>query len=252
MGIVQLTGRARIAVLAVVVAGVALVAAVAAQPAAAYSPYEHGTATACANCHPSGTGIPPTNAECTASGCHTGTTGPFVAVDSKTCWTCHTPGQDLSGFKTATGCATGAAGCHANPAPHVGSTLNGGCTSCHSLTTSATNPSNSSHHVVGYTVKPALSLALSATRITLGKIVTAKGIMHRVVTGGTVNVLVQKKNSSGVYKTLLTKSVVSTSLETYSCKYKPGKKGSYRMQASVPASGKILAGKTAYKAFVVK
>jgi len=63
---------------------------------------------------------------------------------------------------------------------------------------------------------------------------------------------VQKKNSSGVYKPLLQKVVTSTALETYSWKYKPLKKGSYRMQASVPASGKILAGKTAYKAFVVK
>jgi len=67
-----------------------------------------------------------------------------------------------------------------------------------------------------------------------------------------VTIKVQKKNSSGVYKPLLQKVVTSTALETYSWKYKPLKKGSYRMQASVPASGKILAGKTAYKAFVVK
>jgi hypothetical protein len=252
MGMTELAGRARIAVLVAVVVGLAIVAAVAARPAAAYTEYKHASAQSCVSCHPGGdVNVTPTNANCTASGCHT---GGYTALGSDTCWTCHTPGQDISGFKTASGCAAGVAGaaCHGTATKHVGATLNGGCTSCHSVTTSATNPSNSSHHVVSYTVKPALSLAVSATRITLGKTVTAKGIMHRVVTGGTVNVLVQKKNSSGVFKTLLTKRVVSTALETYSWKYKPGKKGSYRMRASVPASGKILAGKTAYKTFAVK
>lgn len=254
MGMHHQGKRMYAAVLVTIVVGIAMLAAVAAQPAAAYTGYKHGTAQTCAQCHTVDTATPPTNADCTASGCHTGTTGPFVAVGGSTCWTCHTPGQDMSTFKTAAGCATGVAGaaCHNTAVKHVGATLNGGCTSCHSVTTSETNPSNSSHHVVGYTVKPALSLAMSATRITLGHTVTAKGIMHRVVKLGKVYILVQRKNSSGVWKTLLTKSVTSTALETYSWKYKPLKKGSYRMRASVLASGKIKAGKTAYKTFAVK
>ena len=245
MGMHHQAKRVHAAVLVAIVVGIALVAAMAAQPAAARPAYEHGGAV-CATCHDSG----PTNATCTTS-CHT---GGFTAVGSNTCWTCHDPGKSMSTFQTPSGCATGVgdASCHGSTTKHVGATLGGGCTSCHSVVSGATNPSNSAHHVTSYSVKPALSLTLSATKILLGKTVTAKGIMHRVTTGGTVTIKVQKKNSSGVYKPLLQKVVTSTALETYSWKYKPLKKGSYRMQASVPASGKILAGKTAYKAFVVK
>ena len=247
MGMHHQAKRVHAAVLVAIVVGIALVAAVAAQPAAAYNSYQHGGAV-CANCH----APDPTNASCTgAATCHT---GGFTAVGPNTCWTCHTPGQDMSGVQTAAGCATGAAGatCHNTATKHVGATLSGGCTTCHGTVVSRSNPDGSAHHVAVYTVKPALSLTLSATKILLGKTVTAKGIMHRVTTGGAVTIKVQKKNSSGVYKPLLQKVVTSTALETYSWKYKPLKKGSYRMQASVPASGKILAGKTAYKAFVVK
>jgi hypothetical protein len=209
--------------------------------------YTHGGAS-CSSCHSPAL----TNDSCTA--CHT---GGFVAVSSgapKTCWTCHTPGQSMSTVQTASGCASGVGGaaCHGTTAKHVGATLPGGCTSCHSVVTGATKPSNSSHHVVSYTVKPALSLSLSATRILLGRTVTAKGVMHRVIKGGTVTITVQKKNLAGVYKPLLKKVVTSTALETYSWKYKPLKKGSYRMRSSVPASGKIRAGVTAYKTFTVR
>jgi hypothetical protein len=247
----KLTGTARVVLLVVVIALVALAAAVAAQPAGAYTGYKHDGAQSCIDCHSTGdNNVPPVNADCTASGCHT---GGYTALNSSTCWTCHTPGQNVSGFKTASGCASGVGGasCHGSATKHVGATLNGGCTSCHSVTTSATNPSNSSHHVTGYSVKPALSLKLSATKIKLHKTVTATGIMHRVTKGGTVIILVQKKRGSA-WKKVTSKVVTSTKLETYSWKYKPAKKGSYRMQASVKASGKILAGKTVYKTFVVK
>ena len=256
MGMHHQGKRMYAAMLVTIVVGIAMLAAVAAPPALAGHPdsdsYKHGTAQSCTSCHssPSGPSGVPTNALCTT--CHTN----FVAVESNNCWTCHTPGQDMSTFKTAGGCATNVAGaaCHNTAVKHVGATLNGGCTSCHSVTTSATNPSNSSHHVVGYTIKPALSLRLSATRITRGKTVTAKGIMHRNVTGGVVTIKVQKKNSSGVWKPLLKKLRPSTLAEKYSWKYKPLKKGSYRMQSSVPAAdnGKILRGKTAWKTFKVR
>jgi len=243
--------RSRSLVVLLLALAIVTVFGIAAQQALAYSAYQHDVAV-CVNCHPSGTATPPTNAECTA--CHT---GGFVAVSSgapKTCWTCHTPGQSMSTVQTASGCASGVGGaaCHGTTAKHVGATLPGGCTSCHSVVTGATKPSNSSHHVVSYTVKPALSLSLSATRILLGRTVTAKGVMHRVIKGGTVTITVQKKNLAGVYKPLLKKVVTSTALETYSWKYKPLKKGSYRMRSSVPASGKIRAGVTAYKTFTVR
>ena len=253
MGMIHKSKGTRLALLVAFVVSVAIVAAVAAQAAQARGSYEHDGATSCAQCHTVDTGTPPTNAQCTASGCHT---GGYTALDQRTCWTCHTPGQDVSGFKTPTGCADGVSrpGCHADPAPHVGSTLKNGCTSCHSVTTSAANPSNSSHHVVNYTIKAALSLKLSATRITSGKTVTANGIMHRNATGGVVTIKVQKKNSSGVWKPLLKKLRPSTLAEKYSWKYKPLKKGSYRMQSSVPAAdnGKILKGMTAWKTFKVR
>jgi len=250
MGMTHLAKRVRPAVLVAIVVGLAIAASIAAQPAGAYSGYKHGPAQACSSCHPGGdTNVKPTNAQCTA--CHT---GGFVAVGSNTCWTCHTPGQDMTTVQTASGCAAGVAGagCHGTATKHVGATLKGGCTSCHGTVVSATNRDGSSHHVASYTVKPALSLALSATKIKRGKTVTAKGIMHRVVTGGRVTILVQKKSSTGAWKKLRTKVVTSTPLEKYSWKYKPLKKGSYRMRASVPASGKILAGKTPYRKFAVK
>lgn len=250
MGMTHLAKRVHPAVLVAVVVGLAIVASIAAQPAGANSGYKHGPAQACSSCHPGGdTNVKPTNAKCTA--CHT---GGFAAVGSNTCWTCHTPGQNMSTVQTAAGCAAGVAGagCHGTATKHVGATLKGGCTSCHGTVVSATKPDGSSHHVVSYTVKPALSLALSATKIKRGKTVTAKGIMHRVAMGGRVTILVQKKSSTGAWKKLRTKVVTSTPLEKYSWKYKPLKKGSYRMRASVPASGKILAGKTPYRKFAIK
>jgi hypothetical protein len=251
---IHLAGRARIAALMAIVVGLAIAAAVVVQPALAYDhpttdTFKHGTATLCGSCHPvTGPTDPRTNDLCTQ--CHT---PGFAAVGSKTCWTCHLPGQDMSTVQTAAGCATGVAGagCHATATKHVGATLNGGCTSCHSVVSSSTNPSNSSHHVVSYTVKPALSLAVTPAKIALKKTVTAKGIMHRMVTGGTLTILVEKK-SGAAWKKVTAKVVTSTALETYTWKYKPAKKGSYRMRASVPASGKILAGKTVNKMFTVK
>lgn len=250
MGMTHLAKRVRPAVLVAIVVGLAIVASIAAQPALAIGDYAHDGATACSSCHDGApSAATATNAKCIT--CHT---GGFVAVGSNTCWTCHTPGQNMSTVQTAAGCAAGVAGagCHGTATKHVGATLKGGCTSCHGTVVSATKRDGSSHHVASYTVKPALSLALSATKIKRGKTVTAKGIMHRVDTGGTVTILVQKKSSTGAWKKLRTKVVTSTPLEKYSWKYKPLKKGSYRMRASVPHFGKILAGKTAYKKFAVK
>jgi hypothetical protein len=125
-------------VVVVALAGLAIVAG----PAGAYSSYKHSDANSCGSCHPGGdTNVVPTDANCTA--CHT---GGFVArstSQARTCWSCHEPGQDMSGVQTGAGCA---AGCH-SATPHLGSNVQA-CTTCHGVTQSATNPGTSAHHNV--------------------------------------------------------------------------------------------------------
>ncbi len=139
----------RVVTLALLAGGAVLLFALLAQPAGAYSSYKHKTATSCLSCHTTGdTGVPPTDADCAASGCHT---GGFVsrqtgATSTRTCWTCHDPGQDMAAVQSASGCGTAAAGaaCH-NQAAHFGSTA-ATCVSCHGTVQAGNNPGTSAHH----------------------------------------------------------------------------------------------------------
>jgi hypothetical protein len=139
------SGTRRLAPLASVLAALFVLLAVAAQPAGAYNGYKHGTATSCTSCHSTGdTNVPPADADCTASGCHTGGfASRQTAGTVRTCWTCHDPGQDMSAVQ-GSGCASAAAGCHTNT-PHYGSNALT-CTSCHGTVVSASDPDGSAHH----------------------------------------------------------------------------------------------------------
>jgi len=382
----------RVALPLVVAVALAAAFAVLAPAAGAYPSYKHGTAQSCASCHPGGdTSVPLTDAACT--GCHTG----FVSRPSdsgpRTCWTCHTPGQDMSSVQTATGCgpASDGSGCHTAPR-HLGSNLLAGCTSCHSVAAAWNDPDGSPHHntdsysvptcvtchtatpheeyvsglvcgdchagvapvhpaasamarptftakaspnpapwqgdatvtgtllygstglvgvlvslqeqpagasgftpvgdlatttggavrfgpfqaetavtyrlvargtTVGSTVvRPALAtvtvtraplvtISLSKTSILLGKTVTVKGKVTPPRPGASVKLTFQRK-VSGTWKTVLTKTRTLSSTSAYSYTYKPGKKGSYRVRCTVPATAELVAKSTVWKSFTVK
>ena len=103
-------------------------------------------------------------------------------------------------------------------------------------------------------VKPVLTIALSKTKILLGARVTIKGTLMPGRAGGVVKLTIQRKVGTA-WKTQVTKNVALTAgsgYTAYSYKYKPLKKGSYRVMASVGATAELIATKTAYKSWVVK
>jgi hypothetical protein len=223
-----------------------------ARPAAAIGAYAHDGASACGSCHAPN----PTNEVCT--GCHTGGFVPHPKGGAATtCWTCHTPGQDVSSVQTASGCGTGAAGatCH-NQAAHVGSNTKA-CTSCHGVSLAANDPGQSAHHktsVTEVTVKPLLTIKLSATSIKVNKTIKTAGLVKTPVvsTNYKVKVLIQRKNSAGKWVKVTTKTSLPTAASTWGTSYKATKKGSYRLQASTPVATGVPAGKTAWKSVKVK
>ena len=124
--------------------------------ALAYSDYVHGDVTAigCSACHTDNhTNWPVASEACL--GCHTGYRAP---ASPTTCWTCHTPGQDMSWARTDAACT---AECHlpggttSRHAAHEG----GGpaCTTCHPVSPSVTDPGESPHHEPPAPAKPAVS-----------------------------------------------------------------------------------------------
>jgi hypothetical protein len=147
----RLLGVAAVAVLLLVGAG-----GFAAPFAGAYDSYVHGDivgdADPCGWCHQDDhTDWPPTNSKCLT--CH----GDYDVADaSLTCWTCHTPGQDMSAARSDGACT---AACHLAD----GTTVTHGahadrpatCTSCHPVSSSATQAGGSPHHTF---VPPAASV----------------------------------------------------------------------------------------------
>ncbi len=138
----------RMAALAVLALALVAFLGVVAQPAAAIEAWDGHGGASCTKCHSAGR----SDAACTQSGCHNNATTPFVSrqtagTATRNCWTCHQPGQDMSGVQTDPGCSTGAAGaaCHGTATPHMGSNLKG-CTTCHGTVQSISNPDGSAHH----------------------------------------------------------------------------------------------------------
>lgn len=146
-----------------VAVGLAVAFTVLAPAAGAYPSYKHGTATTCAACHPGGdTSVPLTDTACTS--CHTGFVSRPSGSGARTCWTCHAPGQDMSSVQTATGCgpASDGSGCHSGPR-HLGSNLLAGCTACHGVAASATDPDGSAHHTTTAYTTPTCATCHTAT-----------------------------------------------------------------------------------------
>ena len=61
-----------------------------------------------------------------------------------------------------------------------------------------------------------------------------------------------KKNAKGVYVKLTTKTGLLKTGSAYSIVYKPTKRGSYRIQASIAKSAKHTAATSVWRAFKVK
>ena len=229
-------GRRRSRSLVIVLLALAVVAVfgIAAQQALAFQTFEHGTATTCTVCHTVSTSTPPTNAACAASACHTGYNVPRAG---KTCWTCHDPGQDMSAVPTGapTSCTTTChlAGSQAavpgsghNPHPERGL-----CTTCHNTTTSFNTPNGSPHHTLQVPDPTTVTLKVAPTTIKLKKTVKATGVVTPADLGGVVN-LTAKFKSGSKWKNVKTAKATVSATGTYSWTYKPGKKGSYRIQAA--------------------
>jgi hypothetical protein len=117
-----------------------------APPADALPDYMHGGtegAFTCSWCHQDDhSNWPPTNSKCLT--CH----GDYDVADaSLTCWTCHTPGQDMSGARTDAACTTA---CHmvdgttVTHAAHADKPAT--CTTCHPASPSVTVAGGSPHH----------------------------------------------------------------------------------------------------------
>jgi hypothetical protein len=234
-------------VLLVIVSLALVFGGLAAQKAQAIQDYEHGTATACADCH-SSSFRPATNADCIK--CHTGYQVPTSAY---TCWTCHTPGQDMQPIKTGAP-ASCTDVCHFpngtthqhNPHPERGT-----CTTCHNLTTNYNTPNGSPHHVAAQ-VTTVLTAKVSPTTVKVGKTVVISGTATPAaqLAGAKVSILVNLKVGT---KWVKAKAATATAKATgaYSYKYKVAKKGSYQVKVSVKATATYTA-KSVTKTFKAK
>lgn len=131
----------------VVVAAFALIGALVPSPAHAYESYLHGGLTLpdCETCHVNAhTWWTPTNEHCL--GCHAGYKVPQPDL---LCWTCHTPGQDMSAARNDAACTSA---CHLPDGSTVTHTAHldrsAACTSCHPVAASPSDPAGSSHHTI--------------------------------------------------------------------------------------------------------
>ncbi len=144
--------------------------AVAAQPAQALASYAHGDITDwdCGVCHLNGhPRETPVSEVCLT--CHTGFSLPRRDL---LCWTCHTPGQDMSRSRDNAACTSA---CHLPDGSIVTHTAHpdrsADCASCHAVSASRTDPAGSPHHTIP---APALD-GLSPASGSPGVVVTLKG-----------------------------------------------------------------------------
>ena len=150
---------------------VAAVLAVTAQPAAAYGTYLHGGITVCAVCHLDGH----TNWQPVSEVCNTCHPGYRVPSASTTCWTCHTPGQDMSGFRNDSVCTSACHLADGTTSTHVAhADRSTACSTCHPLTVSLTDAGGSPHHTRPLPPAPVVTSFLPASAA-IGDTVTLTG-----------------------------------------------------------------------------
>jgi hypothetical protein len=254
MGKRHLQRQTRLALL-VVIGLVLVAAAVAAQPALAFGTFEHGTATTCTQCHTVSTAIPPTAAACAAAGCHAGFNLP---AGQSNCFTCHDPGQDMSAIGPGAP-ATCTVACHStfsatvpgtphNPHPERGTCTQSGC---HTFSSAFNNANASPHHTLQVPDPTTVSIKVSPTSIKLKKTVKATGSVTPADMGGTVSLTVQMKKGTK-FSTVKTATANVSATGTYSFTYKPAKKGSYQIRATVKATDDFAGSMSKFVKFTVK
>jgi hypothetical protein len=233
---------------------------IATQRAQAVGGYVHG-GTLCGSCH---TGSPSkdnaSSAKC--STCHTGYALPKATT---TCWACHNPGQDMAAVKTGAP-ATCTQTCHLadtsaavpgsghNPHPARGT-----CTTCHSVTTSATAANGSPHHTAAHAPPPTpdpttLTAKVSPTTVKLGKKVKVSGTALPVpaLANAKIGFKVERKVGTKWVKMKATATATVGATGTYSWSYKAVKTGSHRVTLSIEAPATYTAIAKLVKTFKVK
>ena len=167
--------------LSVVTLGVLVAISVAAPRADAYPSYVHGGIGRCEICHTDNH----TNWVVASEKCLTCHTGYAVPDLPETCWTCHTPGQDMSAQRNDAACT---AACHladGSVVQHAAHAAGEGvCTQCHPLTTSVNEPGASPHHAEPAPPLPAVTSFAPASGGT-GTAVTVTGTGFRRATSVT-------------------------------------------------------------------
>ena len=120
-----------------------------------------------------------------------------------------------------------------------------------------TTPAGTATSATSFTVvvTPTVTLKLSGLKsgaMKLGKRVTAKGkVTPTSLAGSKVTLTVQKKKGAKWVKVKSTARTISAT-GAYSWKYKPAKKGAYRMRATIAKTAAHTAATTKWRTFKVK
>lgn len=104
------------------------------------------------------------------------------------------------------------------------------------------------------TVKTTITIKLTGLKggvLKLGRRVTVKGVVTPVRTGK-VTITFQRKAGGKWVKVKAVGRTINATSGAYSYTYKPGKRGSWRVNAKVPKTAEATAAKTAWKTFRVK
>ena len=95
-------------------------------------------------------------------------------------------------------------------------------------------------------------VACECGAVKLGKRVTAKGAVTPTSLAGSKVTLVLQKKTGGRWRQVKSTTRTIAANGSYSWKYKPAKKGSYRMRASIAKTAVYVAAATKWRAFKVK
>ncbi len=237
MGIVHAhRGRLAPAILltGLVVLAVAAIMALTAGPARAQA-----TFTACASCH----GMSATHSK-TA---HV-SNGVYDAANPATCANCH-PSGDPSQVPLPSKCGVCHGGVTVILAKQTHTGLSCGTTAgCHGYTSPTPTPSPTAT-----VVATKVTLKVAPTTIKLRKTVKASGMATPATTLAAKKVALRADFKKGAkWVKVASKSVTVTSTGAYSWKYKPGKKGTYHITASIAKSATYKASKSKAMTFKVK
>ena len=220
-------------VLTVLIALAVFTLGLAARPASA----TQDSFTLCGSCHGSnqvhGVSAHPYPSNCSA--CHVAGSG-AAGLRPSACATCHGAADILARTKDGT---------PVHPASTCGVT---GCHGAAPLPTATPTPTPPAT-VVATTV----TAKVAPTAIRLGKTIKTTGAVTPIATlaGQKVALRVDLKKGTKWVKAKTATATV-TAAGAYSWKYKPLKKGTFRVKASVAATATYKASKTAYKTFKVK